>query len=102
MSYIIDFYISCRCVSPKVLLNFTPKYGWLKAPVRLRLFSYPSGCPRFDGCQACIDCYREIHRRFQSGEISFYCDPRSVYGTYHVKLNQIICPRPAGPVSDLP
>lgn len=34
-----------RCVSPKVLLNFTPKYGWLKAPVRLRLFPIQAVAP---------------------------------------------------------
>ena len=67
MSYIIDFYISCpmclpedlpklhaeirlaqsavRCVSPKIFLNFTPKYGWPKAPARLRLFPIQAIAP---------------------------------------------------------
>ena len=72
MSYIIDFYISCPMCLPE---------------------GSPSGCPRFDGCQACIDCYREIHRRFQSGEIDFYNDPRSVHGVFRATIQKPNRPR---------
>ena len=82
MSYIIDFYISC----PMCLPEGSPK---LHAEIRLA----PSGCPRFDGCQACIDCYREIHRRFQSGEIDFYNDPRSVHGVFRATIQKPNRPR---------
>lgn len=77
--------------------------AWVETPDTPEpFFTYPGGCGGYRDCYECRWCLRTVQEMFTRGEISFYCDPRSVYGTYHVKLNQIICPRPAGPVSDLP
>ncbi len=93
MSYIIDFYISCPMCLPAGSPKLHAEIRLAQGPGQAPAFSYPSGCPRFDGCQACIDCYREIHRRFQSGEIDFYNDPRSVHGVFRATIQKPNRPR---------
>lgn len=92
MSYIIDFYISCPMCLPETSPRLHSEIQMVQGPGQTPAFSYPSGCPRFDGCQACVDCYREIFRRFQSGEINFYKDPRAVNTVMRATIPKLIRP----------
>ena len=101
MSYIIDFHISCPMCLPETSPRLHAEIRMVQVPGQAPAFSYPSGCARFNGCQACMDCYREIRRRFQSGEIDFYKDPRAVNAVIRSTVPKPIRPIPvsAPPVS---
>lgn len=101
MSYQIDFFISC----PQDFVR--PPYHvsviWVETPDTPEpFFTYPGGCGGYRDCPACNWCLKTIREMFISGEISFYRDPSSVYGTYHTALTQPVHPHRQAPASGSP
>lgn len=92
MSYRIDFYINCPMYFPEESPRFHAEILLAQGPGQKPEFSLPIGCACFKNCSVCINCYKEIRRRFQSGEISFFNDPRSVHGVYCATISKPIRP----------
>lgn len=93
MSYRIDFHISCPMGLSDDSSRLHAEILLAQGPGQDPAFSYPSGCPRYDGCPTCIWCYRRIHEMFASGEVSFYNDPRSVHGVFYATIPTPIRPK---------
>lgn len=103
MSYIVDFYISCpKCFS----YEQTPYHvsiTMIQTPESPGpFFTYPSGCGGYRNCLTCNWCLKTLREMFICGKISFYQDPRSIYGTYHQTLSQPIRPQPEETASNSP
>lgn len=93
MSYRISFTISCPQLFPEESPRLPAEILLAQGPDQPPAFSIPSGCPRFDGSPACADCYRKIRTMFESGQVNFYNDPRSVHGMFYAVIPHPIRPK---------